>query len=882
MKKIVKLSLILGLIIGTSLPMFPVSAVENSGCSTITYYSKKEWVSHYNLIDGTWDSGMNNFMTSSDVLVHANTFGVFSYPWMASSDTFYGHNPIEVASSRNERDPNYFSIQFGKEIKIEEIEYELSAYNAITMKPIEYKVYLNAGMKWVDGYATITGGELILSSDAKERTKLNLEGKTVSSILIGFDEYTEDNRYLFNYFQVNSYKMYEHTEWTRDYIEDTETKDAIICNGRGNYTPDGNGNWEKKSSTIFSPSVNIVSNYVPIVSSQNVSYDFCRGNYIGAYSQPNCIIGMDTPSRSIRGWIESGSRPWSKWYSYGTGGSAFPYISTSVSTGVQYDVTPVYWNQNREGTWINGVISYDSGWCNHTTGSSRTPCYKHTGHSGNSRLNSYDVTVKAYRNVVDPSFRAISKTEYYLVNEDTRKETYLFDAKEEVQSFDFVETGRWRIKAVVTDFAGLQGSKSSNIFYIDNLAPYVKFEPSEDTRVENEGIEVVFNVEDNHSGIKQWRYAISKDGGVTWGNYSNFMSLQSYKLSLLDSGDYQIKVHALDKAGNESVTLSPIYSISRGRASLGKMYTTVYEMGKENLLHLKIEHSDLSPSATATLKILLDDVEIANKNLYLTNSDEVIIPYTSNQPMSKIKAILLSESGVQIDNSALELNINAKSFEHKETEEKELHFEASTVFMIEQSLDQQRYNEELTLYLRQDKDVYFAGEGIDMKVEANYYNACGVIENWECNGSSKLSFGTASAIFEDGAEVVSDIFKKDGAYEIPIEYDEPFILLPDFVVSKYEGKIYLSENDVPRDDEAIDAGRKWYTNKEAEEKVYKYDVRSIDLAVNQFSWLFKSKYEIHGDISDQFRMRFVDTMNPFPNINSYFWRESKSWFVELE
>ncbi|MEG0165553.1 hypothetical protein [Anaerorhabdus sp.] len=854
---------------------------EEQSCTTITYYSKKEWVQQYNLIDGEWDAGMNNFLTSTNILVHANTFGTFANPWMASSKTFNGLEQIDIEATTNPNDQNFFAISFGKQIQIDEIEYQINAQNQGAGKQLNYKLYLNAGMKWVDGVATVDGGELFYESSSSSKTKLNLQGKTVSSITLWFDDYSKDNLYTFNYFQVNTYRVKEHVEWTTEFIEGTETKQVQVCNGAGNFTPDGNGKWEKKSSTIFSPSVNIVSNYVPIVTSQNVSYDACRGNYISAYTQPNCIKGMDTPSQSIRGWMEKGNRPWNTWFSYGAGGTEFPYIQTSTTTGIQYESSPVYWSQNRESNWISGVSSSDSGWCSHTTGSSRTPCYKHTGHSSNSRLNSYDVNVKTYKNVVDPSLRAIKNVKYYLINEDTKKEVFLKEGKEELQTFEFLETGKWRIKAVVTDMTGMTGSKSSNIFYIDNQIPFVTFDPSTDTIVENEGINVQFDIKDNHSGIEKWRVSISKDGGTTWDDFSSFLANPTYKLYFLDAGVYQIKVHAIDKAGNESATFSPLYTIERGTASLGKMVTTVYEMNQSNTLTLKIDNIDIDEEAEVTLKVTCDGSEVFNEPINLNQNQVMNVSYTPSNPTTTLVATLESNGEITIEHPTLTLIANAKTYESKESLSGELEFKAPTVFMVEQGSEQANYLEELKLILRQDKEVYFAGEGIDTKVESTYYNECATIQNWECVGSGTLTTSSASATFYDGAKEVDKIFEKNGEFIVPLEMINNEFVLPFFVASRKEGKIYLDSNDVPTNDTPLDAVRKWHTNQRAIEKLYDYQMNGIDTAVNKFQWLFKSNYEVSGTLKNQYRIRFVDPDNPFPNGESNIWNYMYQWITRL-
>ncbi|MEF9968222.1 MAG: hypothetical protein RR766_06860, partial [Longicatena sp.] len=399
--------------------------------------------------------------------------------------------------------------------------------------------------------------------------------------------------------------------------------------------------------------------------------------------------------------------------------------------------------------------------------------------------------------------------------------------------------------------------------------------------VENEGINVQFNIKDTHSGIEKWRYSLSKDGGSTWDDFSSFLANPTYKLYFLDAGVYQVKVHAIDTAGNESTTFSPLYTIERGTANLGKMFTSVYEMNQPNTLTLKIEHMELDEGAEVTLKVTCDGSEVFNGPINIHQSQVMNVSYTPSNPTATLIATLESNGGVTIEHPTLTLTVNAKTYESKESESGELEFKAPTVFMVEQGSKQVNYQEELKLILRQDKEVYFAGEGIDTKIESTYYNECATIQNWECVGSGTLTTGSASATFHDGTKEVDKIFEKNGEFIVPLEMINNEFVLPSFVASRKEGKVYLNSSDVPTNDTPLGAGRKWYTNQRAIEKLYDYQMYGIDTGINKFKWVLKSSYEINGTIKNQYRIRFVDPSNPFPKGIADLWSKMFRWITDL-
>jgi hypothetical protein len=119
--------------------------------------------------------------------------------------------------------------------------------------------------------------------------------------------------------------------------------------------------------------------------------------------------------------------------------------------------------------------------------------------------------------------------------------------------------GVWYLHAKAVDTAGNTYTTYFGPYKIDKTLPAVTFNPN--SCGWNKSVTITVSPSDNGgSGIKQWRYAISKDNGVTYGAWSNYFTGNT-NITLNTSGVYQIKVEVTDNAGNTATIYSGIYNI---------------------------------------------------------------------------------------------------------------------------------------------------------------------------------------------------------------------------------------------------------------------------------------------------------------------------------
>ena len=840
--------------------LVPVSAEEN--CTTITYYSKKEWVEYSDLIDTRFSINDNGFLNKNDILVKYNILGNWSYPKLASYDSFMGLDKV-VKEATSKSDPNYFSISFDEEVYVENISFKINAFN--DDKSISKSVYTNSSVKWNNelGIASRVGGNYITTTNDTDTVNITINDY-VENIHIFFDDYKDENIYEFEGFQINNYKVYQHVEWVLDYIEDTETSTTTICSGTGKFTPNGNKDWEYYSNTSFSPSIEAI-NYTPVLKDSGMwGYDVGRGNYISAYSEPwiirNWIGGL---SWQIAGW--SG-----RWSSYGSGGSSYPYIvnDSNANTGIIYSASPVYWSQSNYGGYYSK--SNDSGWCNHTTGSSRTPCYKYGGHSSNSRLNSYDVSIKTYTNIIPPELRVIKHIDYYLIDQ-YGNESHILRSDDSVFTHNFNKTGTWQIKAVITDMANKTGTVTSDKFYIDRDSPYVVFSGLDSDVIYNQTQNLIINPKDNHSGVDRYRYYISNDDGQTWSKPSKWLETNSYAIQLNATGKWKVKVEVEDKVGNKSINYSDRYNIVLAEATVSNLFVPAYEKGIEQTLLASIECIDCVGSEVVEYKVLVDGNVILD-DVSVNDKIDLQVDFTSIEETINVD-VITSIKGIDKENK-LSLTAHSISNEYKTTTTNQLVFDGATMYSATKD-GNNIYYENLTLNLNH-KDEYYAGEGIEAYIDISYFNECESVENYRCIRGDDLSVNKSLFIFEDGAEDVKYDYYSNGNYQVEAINANKKIYLPQMYVALEDGKVYDHIPSV----EYLDGYNRWYTNQRAELKDYFIKAKGI-VGINKFRYNFDSLYTINESLSDQYRTRFVDLDNPFPNQESHLWKDS-NWFETIE
>lgn len=854
-----------GIIILMTLQFLSMSLNINAEeCTTIVYYSKKEWVEFKNGIDTDFNQGDHSFVNTKGIECVLNTLGTISYPQVVDSSVLKGQSAFIQNEIGDQYSPVVFSISFGEEIEVGEIEFEIEAYNKKTGISLVKSVAINVDYP---------NQKTVISSTSKQdRMKLRID-KKAKNVYILFDSINEDNVYILKYFQINSYKQYKHVEWTKDKIDNTDTKRVEVCQGTGKYDPDGTSSvWKQSANTIFSPSVKIVNNYAPILRSQSVNYDWGRGRNTPAYTEPNSVKEMGGYAKEISGWKTVGSKPWIDYLSYGSYGLEYPFIPLNQDSGIQYFVNPMYWSQTKTAEYAYAT-STDKNWCNHLTGSTKTPCYKSYGHSTNQRLNVYDVTIKNYDNVIDPELQKIQKVDYYLLNKLNNSEQFLFSAVEEVQSFDFNTTGIWSIKAVIQDMTGREGTKISESFYIDKVLPNAEF--ISDSYESEESIEVLLRPLDTHSGVNSWSYSLSNDGGDTFTLIEDNLKTKEEKVNFQNAGSIIIKIDVVDNAGNENTIVSNEYKVYKQTAQIDSIISFSYEKGKSNTAYAKIKCESCTIDNPQMIEIYLNDEcimksEISDK---LTNHQ---IDYISNKDKE-------SSLSVKTQSEVMNLIIYEKTNEFKETDNNIIDFEAITASAINAGNKQVDFKEKAIITYNQDKEEYFSGEGIDAKIKINYSNECDIIDDFVCysgvyDNQHPLPFGTVQLTLMEGAEPMREQYKIDNVYIVPLNYRavDSMLILPQFYANQKTGEI-----DVTNDETMIEAGNKWYTHPRSEFGDYPIIAEGKQLGMNAFSWKINQSYSINESYKDLYNIKFIEPKNPFPNGDSDLWKNSLDWINDL-
>lgn len=848
--------------------LFNIKVQAEENCSTITYYSKKEWVQYQNLFDADFKKEDSHFINSRSVVVKQNIFGKVDRINKVDSAVFYGKSVYSASGSDEANYPTVFSIGFGKTIQVGRIQFQLEAINTETNEAIKKNVYVDASPSLVNGNTIYSKENRVLSTVDNGIITIDLGFKEIGSIEIFFENDAKENLYTLHSYQILEYKVKEHVGWVTDEIENTETKNISVCANQGKYNPDGtNDKWVKEATTLFSPSVSIVSDYVPIISSRDVSYDIGKTDFIAPYSTPVINKWMGGYTGGIVGWSSVNNTDFTYFRSFGLNHSEFPYIQTSPNMGVVYEAHPRYWTNVRQPNYF--ASSDNSGWCNEVTGSSRTPCYKMGGHTSDSRLNLYDVEIFNYQNVVDPALRAIKTSTYTLINLDTKEERKIGDGVDEIKRFDFKESGRWIVRARIEDLANNVGTKDSKLFLIDNQIPNARFEVSSEDMTKPFSTRII--PYDEHSKVKTWSYSISKDGGNTYFMHSKSLTLPDDSFLISETGDYVIKAYIEDNAGNTNTVISTIFNVFIESVSIQNILSPTYTINEPNPLYLqlKCEVCSIEPQE---LTVFLEDKEIIKHTIdkVENNLNFEFTPTTNEKAKVEIK----------IANKILQLNVFEKSREFKETSNDQLEFKGIVASSISSLESQYDFYETILVKYYQDKESYYSGEGIENKIIIQSVNECSKIENYHCvmGDNRVLNHGGAEIKYQDGAKSLEDNFKIDNQFviEMTFEKDTGEFLLPLFYLDRKEGNVYTEPHE-----QRIEGGRKWYTNPLGDLKRYTIIAEGTELGFNEFKWKINSQYDIDRHYYETFNLRFVEPQNPFPNKKSALWNSHEKWFLDL-
>ncbi len=827
---------------------------EEEQCKAIFLYSRKEWMSHQNLIDVPFQGGKNHFINSKGVQLSLNVFGSFANPEMEDSSFLLGERELIKEVQTKQGDPIVFSMIFYQNIKIGELEFEMQAIDKVTQKVLDKKILINVSS--VDDL--YSNPVVIPSSTLGKREKVDLNNAEVRNVFIAFEPTPNPVEYRLSYFQVKDYAVYKHIQWQEEEIKNTEVKQVIWCQKNGKFNPDGTGNqWVKEEETGFGPSIHLISDYIPIIKEQHFNYDQGRGSTIKAYSLPKESVQLANYNVVITDWQTQGEKPYLTYYSLYEGKK---YSPLSKTVGVQYIAIPVYWDV-RKRTHYASVLSYNKDWCYHVSGKKEIPCYKHFGHSSEGRLNSYDIKVNVWDQVVDPDYQKVEKAIYSVYKNGEKQ--FEIQGKEELKRFKFNETGIWEVKAIIYDGVGQQGEVRSKKFYIDQDKPNIEINSSMEERKFN------IRVSDDHSGVKRWWYFVSNDDGESYYYQSDILTTIEETIRLENPGEYIVDVFCEDQVGNLQEKRSERIEVKEENIVLDKVFAPVYEQGVETQLYVQYQCGSCSFGNPQEVAIFIGEDKLVDDWII---TDEYRTTYTYRTRNEAFVDIRIETS--RWDKT---LRVHEKSYRHKQSND-EVNFDEIVVSSLDRLGNQVDFKERIQLKINQDKKTYFSGEGMEQEVLVDYRNECTGYESFNCTPSALQEKwqGSASMWYEDCAYPLNQERKVEDKYRTNLEFENGKYQLPILYLHPRTGFVYDKETL-----DLMDGGRRWYSNPKSSQGEYSVEAKGEQLGVNQVSWILKTVYEIDQSYKEKYHIRFFHQKEPFPKGMSTWWEKSKEWIENL-
>jgi len=132
--------------------------------------------------------------------------------------------------------------------------------------------------------------------------------------------------------------------------------------------------------------------------------------------------------------------------------------------------------------------------------------------------------------------------------------------------------GIWYLHYRAVDSAGNEVKGYFGEYKIDKTLPTLTFTPNSSGWTKS--VNVTLTPSDGTgSGIKQWRYAISSDGGTTYGIWSSYQTGNGI-LTFNTTGAYKIKVEVTDNAGNITTVYSGTYNVDSDAPTINANPTT--------------------------------------------------------------------------------------------------------------------------------------------------------------------------------------------------------------------------------------------------------------------------------------------------------------------
>ncbi|HHW32105.1 MAG TPA: hypothetical protein GXX20_10625 [Clostridiaceae bacterium] len=131
------------------------------------------------------------------------------------------------------------------------------------------------------------------------------------------------------------------------------------------------------------------------------------------------------------------------------------------------------------------------------------------------------------------------------------------------------QNGIWYLHVESCDNENNKIYMAGGPYKIDNTLPDGSFIPGSSNWT-NQDIHVILKVSDNLSGVKQWRYRVSSNNGINYGQWSNlyFKNLADI-LSISTEGRWKIQIEVTDNANNTNTLTSGTYLIDKTPPEVG-------------------------------------------------------------------------------------------------------------------------------------------------------------------------------------------------------------------------------------------------------------------------------------------------------------------------
>jgi YD repeat-containing protein len=138
------------------------------------------------------------------------------------------------------------------------------------------------------------------------------------------------------------------------------------------------------------------------------------------------------------------------------------------------------------------------------------------------------------------------------------------------QTISLTAQGQWRIQAQVRDHAGNTRTVTSGTYNIDKTASNISFSPNSTELTESTNV-IVSSTDTGGSGVNQWRYQLSSDGGVNYGDWTGWNPSET--ITLNTPGAWRIRGEVEDFAGNTTTVISGGYHIDRRITTISTNFT---------------------------------------------------------------------------------------------------------------------------------------------------------------------------------------------------------------------------------------------------------------------------------------------------------------------